>query len=318
MPVPYNKTQTSTMPTFSIIIPAYNAEAYIKRCLDSILSQDFNDYEVIVIDDGSTDGTSNILEQYPQVKVISQSNHGMATARNRGLEMAQGDYILFVDSDDRLCSDALNTLSSHLGGEDIIGFGTQIYNESADTYTDNPSHSTAATSGWDYFNLHRLEVTPVHFVCIWQRAYRRAFLKEKGLRFADGLKRAEDDLFTTMAMLHARSIKTISDYIYTYHVRQGSITRTVDQRLSDDSRRVQQILADTFIPMQGVDKTAIYQVLASNYITHLSTKGNTLTATEWKQFRQVCVTPRHRRLYRIARISPSLLRFYNKLCSSLR
>lgn len=303
---------------FSIIIPAYNAEAYLKRCLDSILSQNYSDYEVIVIDDGSTDGTSNILVQYPQVKVISQANHGMATARNRGLEVAQGDYILFVDSDDRLCPNALANLAPHLDGEDIVGFGTQIYNESNGIYTDNPIQPTAATAGWDYFNHHRLTPSPVHFVCIWQRAYRRAFLEENNLRFTDGLKRAEDDLFTTMAMLHARSIKTIADYIYTYHVRQGSITRTEDPKLTNDARRVQQLLADTFIPMQDVDKTAIYQVLASNYITILSTKGNTLTSTEWKQFHEVCVTPRHRRLYQISRISPTLLRFYNKLCSSLR
>ena len=86
--------------TFSIIIPAYNAEAYLSRCLDSIFSQDYEDYEVIVINDGSTDGTATILKRYPQVKVINQSNHGMSSARNRGLEVAQGDYILFVDSDD--------------------------------------------------------------------------------------------------------------------------------------------------------------------------------------------------------------------------
>lgn len=304
---------------FSIIIPAYNAEGYLQRCLDSIVSQDFANYEVIVIDDGSTDGTAPLLKQYPQVKVISQPNQGMATARNRGLEMAQGDYILFVDSDDRLCPNALAILVPHLDGEDIIGFGTQIYNESNGIYTDNPIQPTAALmAGWDYFNHHRLEATPVHFVCIWQRAYHRAFLEEHRLRFVDGLRRAEDDLFSTLAMFHAASIKTIPDCLYTYHVRPSSITRTTDPKLDADSRCVQKILTDTFIPLQGIDKTVIYQVLASNYITLLSSKGNTLTSSEWKQFHQVCITPRHRRLYRIARISPALLRLYNRLCSSLR
>ena len=304
--------------TFSIIIPAYNAEAYLQRCLDSIFSQGYRDFEVIVIDDGSTDGTSNILGQYPQVKVITQTNHGMATARNRGLDVAQGEYILFVDSDDRLCPDALNTLATHLDGEDVMGFGTQIYNESNGTYTDNPIQPTVTTTGWVYFNSHRLAPTPVHFVCIWQRAYRRAFLEEYGLCFADGLRRAEDDLFTTMAFLQAKQVKAIADCLYIYHLRHGSITRSSDPKLDADSRHVQQILADTFIPMQGIDKRVIYQVLASNYITLLSSEGNTLTADEWDQFRQVCVTPRHRRLYNISHISPALLQLYNKLCSSLR
>lgn len=317
--------------TFSIIIPAYNAEAYLSRCLNSIFSQDFRDYEVIVIDDGSTDGTAALLKQYPQVKVIGQNNQGMASARNRGLESALGEYILFVDSDDRLCPSALATLAPHLGGEDIIGFGTQIYNESTGIYTDNPIQPTSALmAGWDYFNCHRLEATPVHFVCIWQRTYRRAFLEEKSLRFVDGLRRAEDDLFSTIAMLHAGSVKTIADCLYIYHLRATSITRTTDPKLDADSRRVQQTLAETFMPMQGIDKSVIYQVLASNYINFLEQGTGTchnnvtgaspqsLSPNEWEQFREVCVTPRHRRLYNISHISPTLLQLYNKLCSSLR
>ena len=300
---------------FSIIIPAYNAEAYLQRCLDSIFSQEFTDYEVIVIDDGSTDGTATLLEGYPQVKVIPQENHGMATARNRGIDKAKGEYILFVDSDDELMPHALSNLAPQINGEDIIGFGSSIYNEETQTITHYPLHTTHYTlhTGWDYFNHHRLETTPVHFVCVWQRAYRRAFLAENNMHFVDGLRRAEDDLFTTMVMLHARSVKTIPDTLYIYHVRQGSITRTSNLKLDADSWHVQQILADTFIPMQGIDKTAIYQVLASNYINHISVKGNTLTRREWEQFHEACITPRHRRLYRLSFIHPALLHFYKKV-----
>lgn len=300
---------------FSIIIPAYNAEAYLQRCLDSIFSQEFDDYEVIVINDGSTDRTAALLEEYssihPNLQVLTQSNHGMSTARNRGIDKAKGEYILFVDSDDRLCPDALATLAPHLNGEDIICFGTQIYNESRGIYTDNPIQPTTTIPGWDYFNLYRLKSTPVHFVCIWQRVYRRGFLKENSLHFVDGLRRAEDDLFTTMAFLSAKQVKSIAGCFYIYTVRQGSITRSSDPKLDADSWHVQQILADTFIPMQGIDKTAIYQVLASNYINHISVKGNTLTRREWEQFHEACITPRHQRLYRIAHTSPALLRLYS-------
>ena len=310
--------------TFSIIIPAYNAGAYLSWCLDSIFSQEFDDYEVIVINDGSTDGTAVLLEEYaskhPNLHVLTQSNQGMATARNRGLEVAQGDYVLFVDSDDQINKDALKTLSNQLAGEDIIEFGSSIFNEETQTIT--RFHLSPFTShlcsGWAYFNHERLLPRPVHFVCIWQRAYRRAFLEEHSLRFVNGLRRGEDDLFTTIAFLHAQSVKAIADCLYIYHVRATSITRSSDPKLDADSWRVQQILADTFIPMQGIDKRVIHQVLASNYINHLSKKGNNLISTEWDQFRQVCITSRHRRLYRIAHISPSLLRFYNRLCSSLR
>ena len=304
---------------FSIIIPAYNAEAYLQRCLDSIFSQEFDDYEVIVINDGSTDRTAALLEEYasihPNLQVLTQSNHGMSTARNRGIDKAKGDYILFVDSDDELMPHALSNLAPQINGEDIIGFGSSIYNEETQTITHYPLHTTHCTlhTGWDYFNHHRLETTPVHFVCVWQRAYRRAFLAENNMHFVDGLRRAEDDLFTTMVMLHARSVKTIPDTLYIYHVRKGSITRTSNLKLDADSWHVQQILADTFIPMQGIDKTAIYQVLASNYINHISVKGDTLTRREWEQFHEACITPRHRRLYRLSFIHPALLHFYKKV-----
>ncbi len=302
---------------FSIIIPAYNAEAFLPRCLDSIFSQEFDDYEVIVINDGSSDGTAVLLEgyasKYPNMHVFTQSNHGMATARNRGVNVAQGDYILFVDSDDELMPHALSNLAPQINGEDIVGFGTRIYNEQTGTNIDFQlsTHDTKRYSGWEYFNLYRLKSTPVHFVCIWQRVYRRGFLEENSLRFAEGLRRAEDDLFTTMVMLHARSVKTITDTLYIYHIRKGSITRTSNLRLDADSWHVQQILADTFIPLQAIEKTAIYQVLASNYINHISVKGNTLTRREWEQFHEACITPRHQRLYRIAHTSPALLRLYS-------
>ncbi len=301
---------------FSIIIPAYNAEAYLQRSLDSIFSQEFNDYEVIVVNDGSTDETAALLEGYTSkhqnLHVLAQSNQGMATARNRGLETAQGDYILFVDSDDELMPQALSELAPHLNGEDIVGFGTRIHNEQTGTNIDFQlsTNDSKQYSGWDYFNLYRLKSTPVHFVCIWQRVYRRGFLEENSLRFAEGLRRAEDDLFTTMVFLHAQRVKTIADCLYIYHVRPGSITRSSDPKLDDDSWSVQQTLADTFIPMSGIDKTVIYRVLASNYINHISVKGNTLTHHEWHQFQTVCITPRHHRLYSVARTSPALLRLY--------
>lgn len=309
--------------TFSIIIPAYNAAAYLQPCLDSIFSQEYDDFEVIVIDDGSTDSTAALLGHYPRVKVIHQENTGMATARNRGIDEAKGEYILFVDSDDLLTEGALATLASELNDEDIIGFNARKLHETTGEYSYHPTISEPESSdGWTYFCRHRLQPTDIHFVCIWQRAYRRQFLKDNNLRFADGILRAEDDLFTTEAMLAAQTLRTITPCLYTYRIRANSITTTVDRRRFDDSLRVQRMLADHFIPLQGVDKTVIYRVLASNYINLFSRKTKKLYGNidremrqwvDWQQFRTVCLTPRHRRLYRLIRIHPALLRFYELL-----
>ncbi len=294
----------------SIIIPAYNAEAYLPQCLDSILAQKHQGCEVIVVDDGSTDGTAALLERYPDVKVVHQENHGMSTARNRGLDEARGEYILFVDSDDLLTDGALATLVAEFSGEDIIAFNARKLHDATGEQTYHPTiREPETTDGWSYFCRHRLEATDIHFVCIWQRAYRRRFLVDNNLRFADGLRRAEDDLFTTQAMLYAKSVKTIANCLYTYRVRQGSITRTADPSLEVDSLRVHRMLEEQFLPMENIDKRALYQVLASNYITRLA-KGDTLSPDEWHRFRQECVTPRHRRLYRLTRLHPTLLRIY--------
>ena len=307
----------------SIIIPAYNAEAYLPQCLDSILAQERQDCEVIVVDDGSTDGTATQLQRYPDVKVIHQENRGMSTARNRGLDEAQGEYILFVDSDDLLTDGALETLVAELSGEDIIAFNAKKLHDATGEQTYHPTiREPETTDGWTYFCRHRLESTDIHFVCIWQRAYRRQFLIDNNLRFADGILRAEDDLFTTQVMLAAKTLRTITPCLYIYRIRANSITTTIDRRRFDDSLRVQRLLADLFIPLQDVDKKAIYRVLASNYINLFSRKTKNLYGNidremkrwvDWRQFRTVCLIPRHRRLYHLIRIHPSLFRFYELL-----
>lgn len=307
----------------SVIIPAYNAEAYLPQCLDSILAQEHQDCEVIVVDDGSTDGTAALLERYPDVKTIHQANRGMSTARNRGLDEARGEYILFVDSDDLLTDGALEALVAELSGEDIIAFNAKKLHDATGEQTYHPTiRQPETTDGWTYFCRHRLEATDIHFVCIWQRAYRRQFLIDNNLRFADGILRAEDDLFTTQAMLAAKTLRTITPCLYIYRIRANSITTTVDRRRFDDSLRVQRLLADFFIPLQGVDKKVIYRVLASNYINLFSRKTKNLYGNidremmrwvDWRQFRTVCLTPRHRRLYHLIRIHPSLFRFYELL-----
>lgn len=302
----------------SIIIPAYNAASYLPQCLDSILAQEHQDCEVIVVDDGSTDGTAALLKHYPEVKVIHQANRGMSTARNRGLDEARGEYVLFVDSDDLLPDGALATLAAELSGEDIIAFNAKKLHDATGEYTYRPTITEPELSdGWTYYCHHRLEATDIHFVCVWQRAYHRQFLVDNNLRFADGLRRAEDDLFTTQAMLAAQTLRTITPCLYTYRIRPNSITRTDDPALEADSRRAHRMLEDLFLPMENIDKQTVYQVLASNYINRLA-KGDTLTPEEWHRFRQECVTPRHRRFYRLARLHPALLQLYTKLCSSLR
>ena len=306
----------------SIIIPTYNVEVFLPQCLDSIFTQGFTDVEVICVDDGSTDGTVGLLEEYAaeheNLRVFSQPNQGMSAARNRGLDYAIGEYVLFVDSDDWLCEGALEKLAAVLDGEDVVCFNAKKYFERSGKYRANrlPVLDGIVT-GWEYFNRTRLTPTTIHFVCIWQRAYRRTFIKEKGLRFEETVRRAEDDLFTTTVMFHAKTLKVLDECVYVYRVRPRSITTTVSVDRWYDSFRVQEMLADFFIPRKGIDKTVVYQVLASNYINYFSQQTKALYGDRdrelkqrinWAHFRKTCVTSHHRRYYWMIRLSPDLFR----------
>lgn len=311
----------------SIIIPAFNVEKYLPKCLDSILQQGCTDFEVVVVNDGSTDGTRVLLDQYAakygNLKVITQANAGMSIARNRGLDEAQGEYVMFVDSDDWLFEDSLTQLAQELQGEDVVCFGAQKYIESSTAYIpNNRPINNETVSGWEYFNKQRLLPTEIHFVCIWQRAYRRDFLFANNLFFVEDIRRAEDDLFSTMVMYHAQMLKTIPLDVYVYRVRDNSITTTVNVDRWYDSLKAQEMLVNFFVPKLDVDKSVIYRVLASNYINWFSIRtlqlyGNhdreLCNRINWNDFKQVCIAKRHKRLYAIIRISPALFRFYERI-----
>ena len=123
----------------SIIIPCYNVEKYIDECINSVLEQDVNSYEILLINDGSTDNTLNILESYrknSKIKVINQQNGGLSKARNIGLLNAKGEYILFLDSDDFIEKKSLNKILEFIkkNSLDILAFNFFIYYDSLNLY----------------------------------------------------------------------------------------------------------------------------------------------------------------------------------------
>ena len=109
-------------PKFSIIVPVYNTEKYLKRCLDSIKSQSFKDYEVIIVNDGSTDNSSDTISKYPY-KVINQENQGLSMARNNGVKEASGEYLIFLDSDDYIEKNLLKEINNSLSNSpDLVRY----------------------------------------------------------------------------------------------------------------------------------------------------------------------------------------------------
>ena len=114
-----------SLPIVSVIVPVYNTEKYLPECIESVLFQSYTDFELLLIDDGSTDGSGLICDEYARkdfrIKVVHKSNGGVSSARNEGLDIARGEYVCFVDSDDWVCKDYLKKFS--IGYEKGYGFG---------------------------------------------------------------------------------------------------------------------------------------------------------------------------------------------------
>lgn len=258
---------------FSIIIPIYNVEPYLRQCLDSILAQSFGDWEAICVNDGSTDNSAVILVEYvakdERFKVITQANGGLSAARNTGLKEAQGGYVLFLDSDDWLEPNALQILNSQLSNFkfqlDIICFSGRRYIEETNSF--NPADELPEKvyeSGMDYYNENALLPRDFAFVCVVLRAYRRTFLSENNLQFKEGIYH-EDNLFTPIACYSAKNICVTNTCLYNYRVRTNSITTTYNEKRLKDFMDIANDLAAFFIPKTGFYKTIIYRAITHHY-----------------------------------------------------
>ena len=301
---------------FSIVVPVYNVEAYLDKCLASLQAQDFADFEVICVNDGSTDRGREILSKwesrFPQMKVIDRENGGLSAARNTGLAAATGDYVVFVDSDDWVEPTMLNQLAEEANGEDMICF--------ACCRTDNNAHDTLhpeQSGGWEYYNRHALEHREVAFVCVWQRCYRREFLIENRLYFREGILH-EDNEFTPRACLKSKRVKVIPNVLYNYRIRSGSIMTTRGLRSKESLITIGNELSELFAKEHGIDKTVAYQALTQCY--QMAFIDNTheediklKPQIDWSSYFRVSRTkPRHRINYAALHISPTLFRFINK------
>lgn len=311
------------MPRFSILIPVYNVEAYLDDCLQHVLGQSFIDCEVIAVDDGSTDRSGEMLECYTTAfaqrgipyTIIHQQNQGLGAARNTAIDNATGEYLVFLDSDDMLQPQALEVLDTHLDGEDLLCFNGQRYFEETHTLEPpQPLQDEGPISGIEYFNRHALEMRRFAFVCVVLRCVRRQFLMDKSLLFDDAIYH-EDNLFTPMECIYAQRVSTISDVLYTYRVRPGSITAHRTSKHKRDLVIIANNLSLEVGPHYDSDSTVLYRYITQLYQMAFaeSTAAEDHGLTEivnWTAYRCVSRTKlRHRLLYCALRISPTLFRF---------
>lgn len=210
----------------SIIVPVYNAEDYLDRCLISILEQGFTSYEVILVDDGSTDASPLICDRYsatdPRFRTIHKKNGGVSSARNAGLDLAKGEYVMFVDSDDALLPDALDVLFEHLSGEDIAVGGYTVYIEGTPGREVLPRRSLSYRGeDMNQFYTDNIRRNCEMLDAPWSKVFRRKAIGS--LRFCEDLSYAEDKLFVFTFLTRCSSAYACAYPLYAYHVRAGSL-----------------------------------------------------------------------------------------------
>ncbi|MGW0764277.1 bifunctional glycosyltransferase/CDP-glycerol:glycerophosphate glycerophosphotransferase [Streptomyces sp. NPDC002676] len=265
------------MPRLSLVIPAYKVQGYLAECLDSVLGQDFTDFEVIAVDDCSPDASGAIFDEYAErderVHVIHLTeNVGLGRARNAGLEKATGDYVLFLDSDDTLSDGALKAIADRL---DATGDPEILVYDYARTYWDgrvrpNQRADLLRGEGPDVFSLadrpQLLELLQI----VWNKAYRRDFVARQGLTFPPGYY--EDAPWTFCSLISAERIALLDRVCVLYRQRRegGNILKTVSRKhfdVFDQYRRV----FDFVDAHPGLDiwRGPLFRKMVDHYLTVL-------------------------------------------------
>lgn len=210
----------------SIIIPVYNAESYLARCLDSIFEQSFTSYEVILVDDGSTDSSPLICDRYsstdPRFRTVHKKNGGVGSARNAGINLAKGEYIVFVDADDALLPEALERMMEEVAGEDLVIGGYTSFIGGIPGSEVLPARSCAYASSMleQFFQDNSRKRNDVMEVP-WAKMFRRKALGH--LRFREDLNYGEDKLFVLNFLLSSSNVRTCAVPVYAYHMRPDSL-----------------------------------------------------------------------------------------------
>lgn len=257
---------------FSIILPIYNVEAYLRDCVDSILQQTFTDYELILVDDGSKDGSPAICDEYAKkdnrIKVVHQQNAGQSAARNKGLSIAAGDYVVFIDSDDFVTSkDFLKELAEKSkDGADVIFYKYRLFLDKSKTLCDcRFSYQSAIGAPTLADKLQKLVEADAFFGMAWIRAVRRLLLINNDIVFTNA-KSAEDTDWNYSLLEHTKKIDFVDAPFLAYRQRDKSVSHSVSMRNLNDFVAIIFKWANRFNQLQDETlKQALLSSLAKYY-----------------------------------------------------
>lgn len=209
----------------SVVVPVYNCDKYINKCLESISGQTFKDLEIILVDDGSTDASGELCDAFAKkddrVKVYHKPNGGVSSARNFGLSKASGEYVMFVDSDDYILSDGIKKAEEYLlKSVDLIFFAP------TENMLKHDSEKYKEMSRFDV--IENYSVWQKYFYSPWSKFFKKSIIAEHSLNFNEQMKYNEDAEFIHRYLVFCLNICFVNDYFYKYTVRKGSLSHSMN------------------------------------------------------------------------------------------
>jgi len=248
------------MVKYSFILPIYKVEKYLEKCVASILNQSFDDFEIILVDDGSPDRCPEICEnlkkQDKRIKVVHKKNGGLCDARNAGLEVATGEYILFVDPDDYVSEDYLECINNNINDFDMLIFGH--YN----------LFKNKVTEGFSIDEITNSEVTKRYLlqdnlICgyVWNKVFKSEIINKYNLKFDLSVTMSEDVLFCYQYLEKIENVKLINKKLIYYRQRKSSLI----------SQKVKKIKASTLVKTYKyiIDNSSDYSVVLKSKSLYL-------------------------------------------------
>ena len=221
----------------SIVVPAFNAEKHVEECIESILSQSFSAWEMIIVDDGSTDRTPEMVDRYAEcdnrIRVFHQKNGGVSKARNVGLDAAIGEYIAFVDADDILPVDSLKARVEAVEGADLAIAGYELFEG------DNVLDQMPKCKQNQWNNHEAIKNIIVSGELGYQgysvnKLFRRSIIEERGVRFKEDITFNEDRLFCVEYAMHCNTIKLTDEIVYRYRIYPENATSSISKKTDAD------------------------------------------------------------------------------------
>lgn len=268
---------------YSIIIPVYNVEEYLDRCLKSILNQTYSNYEVIIVNDGSPDNSDNIIKSYEKedkrFKGYKKVNGGLSDARNYGLKYATGDYLIFIDADDYIENNYLKKINDVLEKNkdiDVLKFKIKLVDEGENLIRmENGLNKEGVTSFDELVKLEFLEPA-------WSYVYKLSFWKENNFTYLKGMIH-EDFGLTPEILMKANKIYYLNSYLYNYVQRNGSIMSSNNKEKLHKKAYDMLYQYDRLIKINYNKDTKVYKSFLANA---LISKTNTLDKEEQKKYKE--------------------------------